>query len=243
MHAGKLIARALKKAGVECVFTLSGGHIMPIYEGCRHESVRLVDVRHEQAAGHAAEAWGRIKRSCGVATTTRSGRAATTSCQSVTARPGARTAASRSLARAPSRSAAQATSSPRATTASARLRPIRPQADDADAHDSPPDGALPGVSRGRPPVDADAERLGPQRQGADVRPRAVPGPQRVAPLAISFRICLRGGEAQSTALGTLLGRQGTTTGCGLRDSTQVVVRHLLRADGERGPGAPRDQMG
>jgi acetolactate synthase-1/2/3 large subunit len=60
MHAGKLIARALKKAGVECVFTLSGGHIMPIYDGCLDEGIEIVDVRHEQAAVHAADAWARL---------------------------------------------------------------------------------------------------------------------------------------------------------------------------------------
>ncbi len=60
MHAGKLIARALKKSGVECVFTLSGGHIMPIYDGCLDEGIRIIDVRHEQAAVHAADAWARL---------------------------------------------------------------------------------------------------------------------------------------------------------------------------------------
>ena len=34
MHGGKLAAKALKAAGVECVFTLSGGHVMAIYDGC-----------------------------------------------------------------------------------------------------------------------------------------------------------------------------------------------------------------
>ncbi len=60
MHGGKLAARALKNAGVECVFTLSGGHIMPIYDGCLDEGIRIVDVRHEQAAVHAADAWARL---------------------------------------------------------------------------------------------------------------------------------------------------------------------------------------
>lgn len=60
MHAGKLIARALKQAGVDTVFTLSGGHIMPIYDGCLDEGIRIVDVRHEQAAVHAADAWARL---------------------------------------------------------------------------------------------------------------------------------------------------------------------------------------
>jgi len=60
MHGGKLAARALKKAGVECVFTLSGGHVMAIYDGCLDEGIRIIDVRHEQAAVHAADAWARL---------------------------------------------------------------------------------------------------------------------------------------------------------------------------------------
>jgi acetolactate synthase-1/2/3 large subunit len=59
VHGGKLAARALKQAGVDCVFTLSGGHIMPLYDGCIDEDIRIVDVRHEQAAVHAADAWAR----------------------------------------------------------------------------------------------------------------------------------------------------------------------------------------
>jgi acetolactate synthase-1/2/3 large subunit len=59
VHGGKLAARALKEAGVEVIFTLSGGHIMPIYDGCIDEGIRIVDVRHEQAAVHAADSWAR----------------------------------------------------------------------------------------------------------------------------------------------------------------------------------------
>jgi acetolactate synthase-1/2/3 large subunit len=59
LHGGKLAAKTLKKAGVECIFTLSGGHIMPLYDGCIDEGIRIVDVRHEQAATHAADAWAR----------------------------------------------------------------------------------------------------------------------------------------------------------------------------------------
>jgi len=70
VQGGRLVARAIAAHGVDAIFTLSGGHVMPIYEGCRHEGVRVVDVRHEQAAAHAAEAWGRICRSCGVAVVT-----------------------------------------------------------------------------------------------------------------------------------------------------------------------------
>ena len=60
VHGGKLAARALKQAGVECIFTLSGGHVMAIYDGCLDEGIRVVDVRHEQAAVHAADAWSRL---------------------------------------------------------------------------------------------------------------------------------------------------------------------------------------
>jgi acetolactate synthase-1/2/3 large subunit len=60
MHGGQLVGRTLKEAGVSCIFTLSGGHIMPIYEGCLDEGIRIVDVRHEQAAAHAADAWSRV---------------------------------------------------------------------------------------------------------------------------------------------------------------------------------------
>ena len=59
-HGGKLAAKALKAAGVECVFTLSGGHVMGIYDGCIDEGIEVVDVRHEQAATHAADAWARL---------------------------------------------------------------------------------------------------------------------------------------------------------------------------------------
>lgn len=71
VHGGKLAARALKNAGVEVLFTLSGGHIMPLYDGCLDEGIRIIDVRHEQAAVHAADAWARCNPgSIGVAAIT-----------------------------------------------------------------------------------------------------------------------------------------------------------------------------
>jgi acetolactate synthase-1/2/3 large subunit len=71
VHGGKLAARALKEAGVECIFTLSGGHIMPIYDGCVEQGIKIIDVRHEQAAVHAADAWARCNPgSIGVAAIT-----------------------------------------------------------------------------------------------------------------------------------------------------------------------------
>jgi len=59
VHGGILAGRALKAAGVECIFTLCGGHIMPLYAGCKEQGIRVIDVRHEQAAVHAADAWAR----------------------------------------------------------------------------------------------------------------------------------------------------------------------------------------
>ncbi|MFN8222513.1 MAG: thiamine pyrophosphate-binding protein [Gaiellales bacterium] len=70
LQGGRLVAQALAAEGIDAIFTLSGGHVMPIYEGCRHEGIRVVDVRHEQTAAHAAEAYGRIRRGVGVAVVT-----------------------------------------------------------------------------------------------------------------------------------------------------------------------------
>ena len=71
VHGGKLAARALKQAGVEVLFTLPGGHIMPLYDGCLDEGIRIIDVRHEQAAVHAADSWARCNPgSIGVAAIT-----------------------------------------------------------------------------------------------------------------------------------------------------------------------------
>ncbi|MFL5623961.1 MAG: acetolactate synthase [Ktedonobacteraceae bacterium] len=67
IHGGWLIAKVLKREGVEVVFTLSGGHIAAIYDGCLREGIRVVDTRHEQAAVHAAEGWAKSTRKPGVA--------------------------------------------------------------------------------------------------------------------------------------------------------------------------------
>ncbi len=67
LHGGWLVAKVLKREGVEVVFTLSGGHIAGIYDGCVREGIRVVDFRHEQAAVHAAEGWAKCTRTPGVA--------------------------------------------------------------------------------------------------------------------------------------------------------------------------------
>ncbi len=67
VHGGMLIAKTLKREGVEVVFTLSGGHIAAIYDGCVREGIRVMDTRHEQVAVHAAEGWAKVTRRPGVA--------------------------------------------------------------------------------------------------------------------------------------------------------------------------------
>jgi acetolactate synthase I/II/III large subunit len=70
IHGGRVIARALRNEGVDAIFTITGGHILPILDGCVEEGIRVVDVRHEQAAAHAAEAYGRLTGRLGVAAVT-----------------------------------------------------------------------------------------------------------------------------------------------------------------------------
>jgi acetolactate synthase-1/2/3 large subunit len=69
-HGGRLIARTLKANGIDAIFTLTGGHISAIYDGCVAEGIRVVDLRHEQAAAHAADAYGRLTFRPGVAAVT-----------------------------------------------------------------------------------------------------------------------------------------------------------------------------
>jgi acetolactate synthase I/II/III large subunit len=66
VHGGRLIARRLKSYGIDRLFTLSGGHLFSIYDGCRAEGIELIDVRHEQTAAFAAEGWAKVTRTVGV---------------------------------------------------------------------------------------------------------------------------------------------------------------------------------
>ena len=66
LHGGRLVARRLKAHGVSKLFTLSGGHLFSIYDGCREEGIDLVDVRHESTAAFAAEGWAKVTRTPGV---------------------------------------------------------------------------------------------------------------------------------------------------------------------------------
>jgi acetolactate synthase I/II/III large subunit len=66
LHGGRLVARRLKAHGVSHLFTLSGGHLFSIYDGCREEGIAIVDVRHESTAAFAAEGWAKVTRQPGV---------------------------------------------------------------------------------------------------------------------------------------------------------------------------------
>lgn len=69
-HGGLIAAAALQAQGVDTLFTLSGGHLFSLYDGCVKRGVRLVDVRHEQTATFAAEGWAKVTRRLGAAALT-----------------------------------------------------------------------------------------------------------------------------------------------------------------------------
>jgi len=66
-HGGHVAAEVLRRRGVDTVFTLSGGHLFPVYDGLRDRGMRMVDTRHEQTASFAAEGWSKLTRRLGVA--------------------------------------------------------------------------------------------------------------------------------------------------------------------------------
>jgi acetolactate synthase-1/2/3 large subunit len=70
ISGGHLVAKALKAEGIDTIFTLCGGHIIDIYDGCVDEGIAVIDVRHEQVAAHAADAYARVtgKPGCAVVT-------------------------------------------------------------------------------------------------------------------------------------------------------------------------------
>jgi acetolactate synthase-1/2/3 large subunit len=70
VSGGHLVARALKNEGVDTIFTLCGGHIIDIYDGCVDEGIRVIDVHHEQVAAHAADGYARQRGGLGCVVTT-----------------------------------------------------------------------------------------------------------------------------------------------------------------------------
>jgi acetolactate synthase I/II/III large subunit len=70
ISGGHLVAKALKAEGIDTIFTLCGGHIIDIYDGCIDEGIKVVDVRHEQVAAHAADGYARVTGGPGCAVVT-----------------------------------------------------------------------------------------------------------------------------------------------------------------------------
>jgi acetolactate synthase I/II/III large subunit len=70
ISGGHLVAKALKAEGIDVIFTLCGGHIIDIYDGCIDEGIKVVDVRHEQVAAHAADGYARVTGRPGCAVVT-----------------------------------------------------------------------------------------------------------------------------------------------------------------------------
>jgi acetolactate synthase I/II/III large subunit len=70
ISGGHLVAKALKAEGIDTIYTLCGGHIIDIYDGCVDEGIDVIDVRHEQVAAHAADGYARITGRPGCAVVT-----------------------------------------------------------------------------------------------------------------------------------------------------------------------------
>jgi acetolactate synthase I/II/III large subunit len=70
VHGGRLVAQTLASRGVSHLFTLSGGHLFSIYDGCKAEGIDVVDTRHEASAAWAAEGFAKATRQAGVAALT-----------------------------------------------------------------------------------------------------------------------------------------------------------------------------
>jgi acetolactate synthase-1/2/3 large subunit len=69
-HGGELALAALTRFGIGEMFTLSGGHVFPLYDAAVNQDVRIVDVRHEQTATFAAEGMAKLTRRPGLAVLT-----------------------------------------------------------------------------------------------------------------------------------------------------------------------------
>jgi acetolactate synthase I/II/III large subunit len=70
LRGADILAQALAVAGVKHVFTLSGNHVMPVFDAALDADLQLLHVRHEAAAVHMADAWGRLTGQPGIALVT-----------------------------------------------------------------------------------------------------------------------------------------------------------------------------
>src|SRR3954453_11719778 len=66
VHGGRLVAKAMRSRGATKLFSLSGGHLFSIYDGCKEEGIEVVDFRHEQSAAFAAIGWAKATREPGI---------------------------------------------------------------------------------------------------------------------------------------------------------------------------------
>ena len=70
MRGADIVARSLERLGCRRIFTLSGNHIMSLFDATLETKIKLVHVRHEAAAVHMADGWGRLTGEPGVAMVT-----------------------------------------------------------------------------------------------------------------------------------------------------------------------------
>jgi acetolactate synthase I/II/III large subunit len=70
VKGGELVVRTLERAGVSRVFAIHGAHLESLFQSCLDHRIPITDVRHEAAAGHAAEGYARAGRRLGVAMVT-----------------------------------------------------------------------------------------------------------------------------------------------------------------------------
>lgn len=70
IRGADILVQALEAAGVSRVFSLSGNHIMPVYDALLGSGIAIIHTRHEAAAVHMADAWARLTGECGVALVT-----------------------------------------------------------------------------------------------------------------------------------------------------------------------------
>jgi acetolactate synthase-1/2/3 large subunit len=70
LRGADIVARSLERLGCRQVFTLSGNHIMSVFDAALETKLDLVHVRHEAAAVHMADAWGRLTGEAGIAMVT-----------------------------------------------------------------------------------------------------------------------------------------------------------------------------
>jgi acetolactate synthase-1/2/3 large subunit len=70
LRGADVVAQSLQRLGCKRIFTLSGNHIMSVFDAVLETDIELVHVRHEAAAVHMADGWGRLTGTPGIAMVT-----------------------------------------------------------------------------------------------------------------------------------------------------------------------------